>query len=123
MEPEVALPQPVFPKVRRWPRLKLNIPLRVIAQKRDKTAIVEGRGKELNEGGLAVFAGIELAVDDVIAVEFTPPYSGQPIRVRALVRNRSGYNYGVEFLKENDDDIENAAQIRSVLRGHGSMLH
>jgi len=89
----------------------------VIANKPGKTVVVQGRGNELNEGGLALFAGVELAVNEQIAVEFTPPYSGQPMRARAVVRNRSGYTYGVEFLMENNEDIGNASQIRSVLRG------
>jgi hypothetical protein len=36
-----------------------------------------------------------------VALEFTPPYAGPPIRVRGTVRNRAGYRYGVEFLIEN----------------------
>ncbi len=57
-----------YAQVRRWPRYKLNVPLRVIADLETKVAIVQGRGTELNGGGLAVFAGIELATDARVAV-------------------------------------------------------
>jgi hypothetical protein len=109
--------QPGLSSLRRWPRYKLDLPVRVIAEKPGKTVVVQGRGNELNEGGLALFAGVELALGEHVAVEFTPPYSGQPMRARAVVRNRSGYTYGVEFLMESNEDIGNASQIRSVLRG------
>lgn len=91
--------------------------MHIIAEKPGKTVIMQGRGNELNEGGLALFVGMELAVNEQIAVEFTPPYSGIPMRARAIVRNRAGYTYGVEFLMESNEDIGNASQIRSVLRG------
>ena len=101
---------------RRWQRLKIDVPLRVIAIRPDKTRIVSGRGTEVSEGGLAVAAGIELRIGDEMWVEFTPPYSGEPIRVRAVVRNRSGYRYGVEFLSESADESERNARLRELLR-------
>jgi hypothetical protein len=115
-------PVPQYPVPRRFPRYKLNVPVRVIADKSDKVVIVQGRGDELNEGGMAVFAGLELAVDAVVAVEFTPPYSGNPIRVRCAVRNRVGYNYGVQFLLDTQIDADRVEEIRNVLRGLGSPL-
>lgn len=101
---------------RRWPRLKIDVPVRVIAIRSDKTQIVSGRGNEVSEGGLAVSAGIELRIGDEMWVEFTPPYSGEPIRVRAVVRNRSGYKYGAEFLSESADESERNARLRELLR-------
>ena len=120
MATEAVLPDQRFATVRRWPRYKLDVPMRLIATKGDKSVIVQGRGNELNEGGMALFAGVELGENEQVAVEFTPPYSGNPIRVRAVVRNRNGYVYGVEFLLETDDDFDSVGQIRAVLGGMGS---
>lgn len=120
MATEAVVHQAVYHPARRWPRYKLDLPVRVIAVKATKTVIVQGRGNELNEGGLAVFAGLELTLYEEAAVEFTPPYSGNPIRVRCIVRNRKGYNYGLEFLTTTEEDCDNVEQIRSVLRGLGS---
>jgi len=101
---------------RRWQRYKLDLPLRVVVQQKDKTAIVTGRGTEISEGGLAVFAGTELRVGDPIFVEFTPPYSGKPLRVAATVRNRSGYNYGVEFNSQTPEQREQVSNFQVLLR-------
>ena len=122
MATEAVVQQSAFHPARRWPRYKLDLPVRVIVQKDMKAIIAQGRGTELNEGGLAVFAGLELTVYEEAAVEFTPPYSGQPIRVRCLVRDRKGYVYGLEFLTTTEEDRENVERIRSVLRGLGSPI-
>ena len=100
---------------RRWQRYKLDLPLRIIVH-REKTTIVNGRGSDISEGGLLIFAGAELKDGDEIFVEFTPPYSGEPIRVRSVVRNRSGYRYGVEFLWLSAEEHENTAKFRNLLR-------
>lgn len=120
MSTEVVLPQQGYATMRRWPRYKVDVPVRVITQGVTKVSIVQGRGSELNNGGMAIFAGTELAMDAQVQVEFTPPYSGQPIRVRCFVRNRDGYRYGVEFITESDDDYESVNQIEAILRSIGS---
>jgi hypothetical protein len=109
-----------YPIQRRWTRYKVDVPVRMIVQRPTKVAIVEGRGSELNCGGMTVFAGIELSVPDQVEVEFTPPYSGKPIRVRCFVRSRRGYTYGVEFITENDTDYESVGHIESILKSMGS---
>ena len=107
---------------RRWKRYKLDVPVRVIVHSRMKTKIVDGRGNELNEGGLSVAAGVELQIGDRVDIEFTPPYSGEPVRARADVKDRSGYSYGMEFLLLEPEDIENVMQIRSALQGMGKLI-
>jgi hypothetical protein len=69
-----------------------------------KTAIVPGRAFSLSNGGMGMFAGTELNPGDQMAVEFTPPYSSPPIRVQGKICHRTGYNYGVECLA--DDQIQ-----------------
>jgi len=120
MATEVVLPQPGYAKVRRWPRYRINVPVRVVVQRPDKTVIVSGRGMELNEGGIALFAGVELKLGQRVEIEFTPPYDGQPLRVRGVIRNRNGYNYGSEFLLLDREDKIQAEQIRHVLQAMGS---
>ena len=111
---EVVAPLPGYAKVRRWSRYRINVPIRIVVQRPDKTVISNGRGTELNEGGMSIFAGIELREGQRVEVEFTPPY-GQPVRARGTVRDRNGYNYGVEFLLLSQEDKAQAEQIRQVL--------
>ncbi len=107
----------VVPNARRWLRFKVDVPLRVIVQNGKDSVVVQGRGKDLNEGGMAVFAGVELRIGQQVAVEFTPAYPSQPIRIRCIVRNRRGYVYGVEFMLQDKHDEEEANRLRTVLKG------
>ena len=101
---------------RRWRRYQLDVPIRVIVKTPEKTKLYDGRGNELSEGGLALTAGVELKPDDVVAIEFTPPYAGPPIRVRGTVRNRKGYRYGVEFLVEGAEETEQVSRLKLMLQ-------
>lgn len=122
MSIQVTLPQANYEALRRWPRYAIDVPVRLITQRPTKTAVVQGRGRELNRGGMAVYAGVEVFIDEQVAVEFTPPYAGQPVRVRGFVRNRSGYTYGIEFITENDADYKNVGQLESILRNLGDVV-
>jgi hypothetical protein len=51
-----------------------------------------------------------------VGIEFTPPFTGLPIRVRGIVRNRTGYRYGVEFVMANQEETEQVNHLRSLLQ-------
>jgi len=123
-----ALPLPKEPaklvtivNTRRWRRYPLDVPIRVIVHTSEKTKLYDGRGNELSEGGMALTAGVELKIDDTIAVEFTPPFSASPIRVRGTVRNRKGYRYGIEFLIGGAEETEQVSRLKLMLQtlSHG----
>lgn len=106
-----------FPVPRRWKRFHLEVPVRLVLHRPAYASSVSGRGTELNEGGMCVFAGLELLLGDQVAVEFTPPYGEAPTRLWAVVRNRAGYYYGLEFLAENTGERDEVERFRSGLRG------
>jgi len=101
---------------RRWQRYRLNIPIRLIYTHEGTSKIVSGRGNDMSEGGVLVFAGLELKAGDSVAIEFTPPFSAGPVRAKGIVRHRRGYNYGVEFVQETDSDKELTERFRGLLR-------
>jgi PilZ domain len=101
---------------RRWQRYRLNLPIRLIFVHDGGTKIMAGRGNDMSEGGVLVFAGIELKTGDEVSIEFTPPFSAGPVRAKGVVRHRRGYNYGIEFLLENEGDREQTEKFRGLLR-------
>ena len=108
---------PPYSPERRWQRHKLDLPVRLVVQRDGNTTnILDARGSEVSEGGILVFAGAELKTGDEIGVEFTPPFSSEPVRVRGIVRNRAGYKYGVEFLCNSPEEKETAEKFRNLLR-------
>ena len=116
----LAGPAPSFRELRRWPRLKIRVPVTVILRKSNKTVYIDGRGTDLNEGGIAVFAGTELAIGEEVEISFTPPYRGEPLVARTIIRNRRGYIYGMEFIQDGKEDAVRVERIRLVLKALGT---
>jgi PilZ domain len=119
---DIVVTEPQIINTRRYRRYRLDVPVRIIIHSEEKTRIIDGRGNELNEGGLAINAGVELEISDVIEVEFTPAYTHQPLRARAAVRNRHGYHYGLEFLNESPTDRQRTEDIKVALQGVGRRM-
>jgi hypothetical protein len=101
---------------RRWQRYRLNLPIRLIVTRDEGTRIADGRAQDMSEGGMLIFAGLELRADDKVQIEFTPPYSSSPLRVPGIVRHRRGYNYGVEFHSETRSDREQTEKFRNLVQ-------
>jgi hypothetical protein len=101
---------------RRSVRYKLDVPLRVIVHKLETTLVRDGRGTELSEHGMCVMAGVELRLGEEVEIEFTLPYSGEPLRVSGAVRNRNGYRYGCEFIADDQGERNDVARLREVLQ-------
>src|SRR4029077_1593100 len=79
---------------RRWPRHPVELPVRVFPRGGDSKLTVQGRGIEMSEGGMTLYAGVPLKPGDLMEIEFQT--SGA--RVAAIVRNRTGFCFGLEFL-------------------------
>jgi len=101
---------------RRSERYKIDVPVRIIFHKPDTTFLRDGRGTEFSEDGMCVMAGVELGVGEKVEIEFTLPYSGEPIRVPSAVRNRNGYRYGCEFIPDAFGERPEVARMRQVLQ-------
>ncbi len=117
MSPETAAGvSPSYLSKRRSVRYKLDVPLRVILHKEDASLVREGRGTEVSECGMCVMVGMELSLGVEIEIEFTLPFSGEPIRVAGAVRNRDGYRYGCEFMPDGRGEKEDVARLRGALQ-------
>jgi len=82
------------PNTRRWQRYPVDLPVCITGNGPCSLAVI-GRGTELSEGGMALYAGINLQLGDLIEIEFGTP---SPARVTGIIRNRACYSFGFEFL-------------------------
>ena len=109
---------------RRWQRYPFDASLRVMvddapvyhSDDRSET-VVNGRGIQFSEGGICLFAAANLPVGSQVKVEFRTPHTGESVRVRGKVRNRSVYLYGVEFLSERREDRQKLARLSAEFGG------
>jgi hypothetical protein len=83
------------PNTRRWDRLPVDMPVKVVTSKGFSTTTVMGRGTELSEGGMVLYAGILLNPGDLLEIEFDMPIHS---RLPAIVRSRNGFCFGLEFI-------------------------
>jgi hypothetical protein len=83
------------PSVRRWQRYPVDLPVRVAVANEVSTITASGRGTELSEGGMGLYAGILVKPGDLLEVEFGIPCR---FRMMAVVRQRCGYCFGLEFI-------------------------
>jgi len=82
-------------KQRRWPRVPVDLPVRVVTAKGFSSTVVPGRGTEISEGGMVLYAGVLLSPGDLLEIEFDTP---QQSRMTAIVRSRNGFCFGLEFI-------------------------
>jgi hypothetical protein len=83
---------------------------------------ITGRGTEINEGGIGVHAPIDLAVGEQVDLEFSPTYSGIPVRLQGIVRNRARDYYGLEFLARDETEQRHVDRVGQLLRGASDYL-
>ena len=89
-----ALPR----RQRRHPRHDLDERLVITCDQGGKPSSLHGRCTSLSLGGFgAVLAG-HLETGEAVSVEFRFGSSGLPLRLRAHVRHRRGFQHGFEFL-------------------------
>lgn len=103
--------------LRRWQRLSVEVPVRLVVHRSAKVDSINANGTALNEGGMCVVAGLEMRTGEQVTVEFTPPKTAQPLRLWAAVRNRHDNHYGLEFLAENNGESKQVERYRTELRG------
>ena len=83
--------------MRRSPRVKSDIRVRVFVPPKNPTADSFGRGYDLSESGMAVYVPLELTVGQQVLVVLEIPQCRVRLALAATVRNASGYRYGIEF--------------------------
>jgi hypothetical protein len=79
---------------RRWPRYQVDLPVLIAANAGAANITVSGLVCELTRSGMELYGGVNLQPGDLMEVEFQTP---RRIRVAGVVRNRSGFCFGLEF--------------------------
>jgi c-di-GMP-binding flagellar brake protein YcgR len=95
---------PDYSRVRRWPRYKVSLSLRVLIQGPAGAEQMYGHGRDISEGGMAVYVPTDFEIGDMTAIEVTFPNSNEKLSLRAVIRNREGFRYGVEFISLTEKD-------------------
>jgi hypothetical protein len=79
---------------RRYPRYHMHTPV-FVPVPGNKNVVVRGLVSKLSRTGMELYAGVNLEPGELMEVEFR--ITGKTIRVAGIVRNRSGFCFGLEF--------------------------
>ena len=82
---------------RRWPRYRVDLPVRIVIPNGPLTSTVPGRATEISGSGMALRSTLGLEPGDLMQVEFP---TSNPSGVMAVVRNHKDDCFGVEFLSQ-----------------------
>ena len=83
-----------FEEFRRYKRNQIDVRLKLTSRSHGVVTTAFGRGTDISEAGLAAYVSMELNLGRRVDMELTLPYSQQPIKLTAIVRNRRGHCYG-----------------------------
>ena len=97
---------------RRWPRFHVHLPVLIAAETADSEIAIPGMVSAISRSGMEVYGGVPLRPGDLMEVEFR---TAGTVRIAGVVRNRSGYCFGMEFLRlaAFDSDIVLAPEFSS----------
>jgi c-di-GMP-binding flagellar brake protein YcgR len=83
---------------RRWERHAVVIPVSVTVFLGSERLNLRGEASDISRGGMRLFLTRELEAGTSVILEFLIPYNTTEFVVRGVVRNRVGFNHGLEFL-------------------------
>jgi len=89
---------------RKWKRFKVDIRVRIRRWEDPDESSSVVRTYEMSEGGMSVYASETLDVGTYILAEWSVPSEQQPLRVRAVVKNRRGFRCGLQFVDLPETD-------------------
>ena len=99
-------PEPSWEEFRRYSRRDIDVRIKIALNNNGVQTYVYGRGNDIAEGGMAAYVSMEMSIGARIKIEVQLPYSQQPLKIGATVRNRHGFRYGLEFTEMSDKDRE-----------------
>jgi hypothetical protein len=103
---------------RRWERHAVTIPISVSLLLDGQQCKFTAQASDVSKGGLSLFTTREMAIGTSLQLDFVLPYSSTPLMLRSIVRTRTGFNYGIEFINpspEQQEIIERACRVFSLL--------
>jgi hypothetical protein len=92
----------------------LRVTVKVFRSDRNLNVSMWGRSNEIGEDGIGATMTGELESGEVVWLELAVPLAARPLKLRALVRYRTGLRHGFEFLAltpEQHDTIHRVCEM------------
>lgn len=93
---------------RRWPRFHVHLPVSIAAGAGGSSITVPGLVSELSRGGMELYGGVQRRPGELLEIEFR---TSESLKVSGIIRNRSGYCFGLEFLRLTKSNLPEVTQL------------
>jgi len=87
-------------ELRRHPRFPLHADIRVYSR---SAGLLTGYTVDISESGVSAMLRLELPIGELVELEFELP-SG-PVAIRAMVRHRTAFRYGFQFVEPEPEGV------------------
>jgi hypothetical protein len=77
-------------------RFKMHVPITIHSR---SGGTLKGDSVDLSESGIAAILPIEVPLGELVELEFTLPFGD--VKTYAVVRQKSAFRYGFQFVSEN----------------------
>ena len=105
---------------RRWPRYHVHLPVFIAPNPEATDIVVPGLVCELSRSGMEIYGGVNLQPGEMMEVQFRT--SGR-VRIAGIIRNRSGFCFGLEFCAVHMEPEETPDVLQSqMLAKHEAYL-
>ena len=104
---------------RRWERHDVTIAVNIETVVNGERSSFSGQASDISQGGLRLFLTRSLDPGTSVRMEFQLPYHSDELVIRGVVRNRSGFTHGVEFITPTpfqQQMIERTCNVFGLLR-------
>jgi len=101
---------------RRWERYAVKIRTKITINRDGETSSFYGEATDVSRGGLKLFIPRDIETSRVILMELAFPYNSKPMVIRGIIRNRTGFNYGIEFMRVSAFEQDTIAQSCKALQ-------
>ena len=86
-------------EAQRFPRYEIDTEIHVATFGREKQEVMRGRALNISEAGVAGLFVTGWDAGTTVNLKFSVPVVSNPLSVDAVVRSRSEYRYGFEFVE------------------------
>jgi hypothetical protein len=102
-----------FKALRKFPRFPLDLRIKVNFKVNKVTQRALVKTIEIATHGISVNSPVELPLNSQLELEILLPGTKIPLRLWAVIRNKNGTRYGVEFLSASDAQRNEISQFAS----------
>jgi len=81
---------------RRQPRFKIEVDISINSR---TCGMLKGQTVDISESGISALLRIEVPLGELVQRDFTLPFG--PVTIYAMVRQKSAFRYGLQFLQSN----------------------